>query len=141
VTLVSIAVMASPTGATPPTSETITLVRAYPGGPPDGWFASGTVFSDSGSWTDDRFVGGGPSPVEFAGHFFETATSQTGDTIKLRYVLSSNAVQEQDLCEIVGGTGKYAKLHGQGTWTLEFPTTGVFAGKLLIVCTALVHIS
>ena len=38
-------------------------------------------------------------------------------TINLRLFVEFNQVQERDLCTVTGGTGAYARLAGQGTWT------------------------
>ena len=130
------------TGATTPSTETITITREKPGGVPAGWTASG-LFSDSGTnpgWTEGKFICGAcPSPVAFAGIFYETATSDaTGDTINLRYVIAASPPNESDLCFIEGGTGGYANLRGQGTFT--FVNNGP-TSPLDIVCTAQVQMS
>jgi hypothetical protein len=127
-------VAGSPAGATTPTTQTISLVRAFPGGPPAGWSTTGPLFSDSGQWTVDRLILGGlPAPTEGAINFFITATGSQG-TIEMRFLLDFNQSQEQDLCWIVGGTGDYADLRGQGTFTLT-----VIGGQPHIDCTAALH--
>jgi hypothetical protein len=136
VMLAMIVLLAVPASATPPTPQTISLVREYPGGPPAGWSSTGPVFTDAGQWTVDRLIlGAFPAPTEGALNFFITATGSSG-TIAMRFLLEFNQSQEQDLCWITGGTGAYTNLRGQGTFTVN-----VIGGQPHIDCTAALHIS
>jgi hypothetical protein len=120
-------------GADAPASETITLFRTEPFGPPDGWSATGG-FADRGSWTDDSFVVRTPhSPVEF--NFREVTTQTgTGGTFRIRFDSEGNNAQEQDHWAIVDGTGAYAKLRGHGSFTLAVDPDGRFR----VTCTGIV---
>jgi hypothetical protein len=134
--LVAASVIAGgPAQATTPQTVTITLLR---NGPPDrapvGWSSTG-AFTDSGSWTIDRFICGAcPAPIEGAFNF-ETSETGTGGTFQMRILLEFNQSQEQDLWEITGGTGAYTGLRGHGTWTLFIDDAGVRH----IVCTGEVN--
>ncbi len=105
------ALVAPPTSATTPSTEVFTLLQGD-----HSWSATGT-FNDAGTWqTDRRTLGGLASPVAFAGNLFVTLTGGQG-SINLRLFVEFNEVQERDLCTITGGSGAYARLAGQGTWT------------------------
>jgi hypothetical protein len=105
------ALVAGPTTATTPTTEVFTLLQGD-----HTWSATG-AFNDAGTWeTYRREFGGLGSPVAFAGTLFVTLTGGQG-TINLRLFVEFNQAQERDLCTITGGTGAYAQLAGQGTWT------------------------
>ena len=134
VALAALAVaLAGPAGATPSTSETFSLLRAFPGGPPTTWSSTGS-FADSGAWRVDNVIAGGlPAPTEFAVNLFTTLSSPNG-TISMRFLLEGNQSQAQDHCWIVGGTGVYTKLRGHGTFTLQ-----IIGGQPHIDCTAAVH--
>jgi hypothetical protein len=112
--------------AGPPASETITLFRTVPFGPPDGWTASGG-FADQGSWTDDSFVSrAGHSPVEFNAREVTTQTGAGGNSFRIRFDFESNQSQEVDHWAILDGTGTYAKLRGHGSFTLSVDPDGRF---------------
>lgn len=122
--------------AATPQAVTIKLLR---NGPPDrspiSWSSSG-AFSDAGSWTIDRFICGAcPAPTEGAFNFMTTETG-TGGTFRIQFLSEFNQSQEQDLWEITGGTGVYATLRGQGTWTVSIDDAGVRH----IVCTGEVQL-
>lgn len=105
------ALVAAPTTASTPTTEVFTLLQGD-----HSWSATG-AFNDAGTWqTYRRAFGGLGSPVAFAGTLFVTLTGAQG-TINLRLFVEFNQAQEHDLCTITGGSGAYAKLAGQGTWT------------------------
>ena len=109
--LIVLAIAAGPTTATTPTAEVFTLLQGD-----HSWSATGS-FDDSGTWeTYRREFGGLGSPVAFAGTLFVTLTGTEG-TINLRLFVEFNQVQERDLCTVTGGSGAYARLAGQGTWT------------------------
>jgi hypothetical protein len=109
--LIILAIAAGPTTATTPTTEVFTLLQGD-----HSWTATG-AFNDSGTWeTYRREFGGLESPVAFAGTLFVTLTGTQG-TINLRLFVEFNQVQERDLCTVTGGSGAYARLAGQGTWT------------------------
>jgi len=109
--LIILAIAAGPTTATTPTNEVFTLLQGD-----HSWTATG-AFNDSGTWeTYRREFGGLESPVAFAGTLFVTLTGTQG-TINLRLFVEFNQVQERDLCTVAGGSGAYARLAGQGTWT------------------------
>jgi hypothetical protein len=109
--LIILAIAAGPTTATTPTTEVFTLLQGD-----HSWTATG-AFNDSGTWeTYRREFGGLESPVAFAGTLFVTLTGTQG-TINLRLFVEFNQVQERDLCTVAGGSGAYARLAGQGTWT------------------------
>lgn len=109
--LIVLAIAAGPTAATTPTTEVFTLLQGD-----HSWTATGT-FNDAGTWeTYRREFGGLGSPVAFAGTLFVTLTGAQG-TIDLRLFVEFNQVQERDLCTVAGGSGAYARLAGQGTWT------------------------
>jgi hypothetical protein len=109
--LIILAIAAGPTTATTPTTEVFTLLQGD-----HSWTATG-AFNDSGTWeTYRREFGGLGSPVAFAGTLFVTLTGTQG-TIDLRLFVEFNQVQERDLCTVTGGSGAYARLTGQGTWT------------------------
>lgn len=109
--LIILAIAAGPTTATTPTTEVFTLLQGD-----HSWTATGS-FSDSGTWeTYRREFGGLGSPVAFAGTLFVSLTGAQG-TINLRLFVEFNQVQERDLCSVTGGSGAYARLAGQGTWT------------------------
>ncbi len=127
-------IASSPAAATTPATQTISLVRAYPGGPPDGWSSTGPVFSDSGQWTANNVILGGlPAPTTGSINFFITLTGSAG-TIDIRFLLEFNQSQSQNLCWIDGGTGAYTQLRGQGTFTVN-----IIGGKPHIDCTAALH--
>ncbi len=133
-TLASLALAAAPAGATTPTSETFSLLRAFPGGPPTTWSSTG-LFADAGTWSvDNLIIGALPSPTTFANNFFTTLSSSAG-TIKMRFVFEGNQPQVQTLCWIDGGTGAYQNLTGQGTFTVQ-----IIGGQPHIDCTANVHV-
>ena len=124
---------AVPASATPSTTETFSLLRAFPGGPPTTWSATGS-FADSGAWRVDNLIAGGfPAPTEFAVNFFTTLSSPSG-TISMRFLLEGNQSQAQDHCWIVRGTGAYTNLRGHGTFTLQ-----IIGDRPHIDCTAAVH--
>jgi hypothetical protein len=109
--LIVLAMAAGPTTATTPTTEVFTLLQGD-----HSWTATG-AFNDAGRWeTYRREFGGLGSPVAFAGTLFVTLTGTQG-TVNLRLFVEFNQVQERDLCSVTGGTGGYARLAGQGTWT------------------------
>jgi len=109
--LIVLALAAGPTTATTPRTEVFTLLQGD-----HSWTATG-AFNDSGTWeTYRREFGGLGSPVAFAGTLFVTLTGTHG-TINLRLFVEFNQVQERDLCSVTGGSGAYARLAGQGTWT------------------------
>ena len=109
--LIVLAIAAGPTTATTPTTEVFTLLQGD-----HSWTATG-AFNDAGTWeTSRRALGGLGSPVAFAGTLFVTLTGAEG-TINLRLFVEFNQVQERDLCTVTGGSGAYARLAGQGTWT------------------------
>jgi len=102
--------LAGPTAAAP-ASEVLTLFQGD-----HTWSASG-VFDASGTWQTNRVeLGALRSPVAFAGTLFIHLTGANG-VIDLRLFVESNQVQEREVCTISGGTGAYAALTGQGTWT------------------------
>jgi hypothetical protein len=121
------AVAAPASASAPPRSITIELLRnGPPGFEATTWSASG-AFVDSGTWTIDRFICGAcPSPVTGAPSFDTTATSNSG-TFEIRLRATFNLVQpnEVSLWEIVGGTGTYAHLVGQGTYEVQVDINGV----------------
>jgi hypothetical protein len=105
------ALVAAPTTATTPTTEVFTLLQGD-----HSWSATG-AFNDAGTWqTYRRELGGLGSPVAFAGTLFVALTGGQG-TINLRLFVEFNQAQERDLCTITSGSGAYAQLAGQGTWT------------------------
>ena len=109
--LIVLAIAAGPTSAITPKTEVFTLLQGD-----HSWTAAGT-FNDSGTWeTYRREFGGLGSPVAFAGTLFVTLTGAQG-TISLRLFVEFNQAQERDLCSVTGGSGAYARLAGQGTWT------------------------
>jgi hypothetical protein len=109
--LIVLAIAAGPATAATPTTEVFTLLQGD-----HSWTATG-AFNDSGTWeTYRREFGGLESPVAFAGTLFVTLTGTQG-TINLRLFVEFNQVQERDLCTVTGGSGAYARLAGQGTWT------------------------
>jgi len=109
--LIVLAITAGPTTASTPTTEVFTLLQGD-----HSWSATG-AFNDSGTWeTYRREFGGLGSPVAFAGTLFVTLAGTQG-TINLRLFVEFNQVQERDLCTVTGGSGAYARLAGQGTWT------------------------
>jgi hypothetical protein len=109
--LIVLAIAAGPATATTPTAEVFTLLQGD-----HSWTATG-AFNDSGTWeTYRREFGGLGSPVAFAGTLFVTLTGTQG-TIDLRLFVEFNQAQERDLCTVTGGSGAYARLAGQGTWT------------------------
>ena len=126
--LTLLAIAASPTMAATPKAEVFTLLQGD-----HSWTATG-AFGDGGTWeTYRREFGGLGSPVAFAGTLFVTLSGTQG-TINLRLFVEFNQVQERDLCTVTGGTGAYARLAGQGTWTQ------VGAGpQAVLTCTANVN--
>jgi hypothetical protein len=109
--LIAVAITAGPSAAATPTTEVFTLLQGD-----HTWTATG-AFQDAGTWeTTRREFGGLASPVAFAGTLFVTLTGEDG-TIDLRLFVEFNQVQERDLCTVTGGSGAYARLAGQGTWT------------------------
>ena len=109
--LIYLAIAAGPTTATTPATEVFSLQQGD-----HSWTATGAS-NDSGTWeTYRREFGGLGSPVAFAGTLFVTLTGTQG-TINLRLFVEFNQVQERDLCSVTGGSGAYARLAGQGTWT------------------------
>jgi hypothetical protein len=126
--VIAVVLVASPAAATTPTTEVFTLLQGD-----HTWSATG-AFSDAGTWqTYRRELGGLGSPVAFAGTLFITLTGAEG-TINLRLFVEFNQVQERDICSITGGTGAYAQLAGQGTWTQVGRGT-----EAVLTCTASVN--
>ena len=126
--LIAVARAAGPTTATTPTTEVLTLLQGD-----HSWTATG-AFDDSGTWaTYRREFGGLGSPVAFAGTLFVTLTGTQG-AINLRLFVEFNQVQERDLCTVTGGSGSYARLAGQGTWTQVGRGT-----EAVLTCTAEVN--
>jgi hypothetical protein len=128
--LVVAALATGPSAATTPSTEVFTLLQSD-----HSWSATG-AFTEGGTWqTYRRALGGLPSPVAFAGTFFVTLTGARG-TIDLQLFVEFNEVQERDLCTITGGSGDYARLAGQGTWTQVGRGT-----EAVLTCTADVNAS
>jgi hypothetical protein len=128
--LVVAALATGPSAATTPSTEVFTLLQSD-----HSWSATG-AFTEGGTWqTYRRALGGLPSPVAFAGTFFVTLTGARG-TIDLQLFVEFNEVQERDLCTITGGSGDYAQLAGQGTWTQVGRGT-----EAVLTCTADVNAS
>ena len=142
--LVCLTALAFASGGTPLASamspraaEHITLYRSVPFGPPAGWTATGVV-SDSGSWADVGSHGGG-SDTSAAGTFQETTvqTSSVGTfTMRFEFV-GTGSGGSIARWQIVGGTGAYAHLSGNGTWDLTFLPDG----RLRIDCPGQVRLS
>lgn len=138
--LVAASVIAgAPAQATTPQTVTITLLR---NGPPDrapvGWSSTG-AFTDAGSWTIDTFVCGScvPSPVAGA-PFFDTTETSTRGSFEMLLHAEFNLLEapgQPALWEIVRGSGAYANLRGQGTYTVTIDSDGVRH----IVCTGEVN--
>lgn len=116
-----------PAGAAGKTvNESITIIQAFPGGPPAGWFASG-VFTDGGSWTSDRVVGSFASPVTAAFHRDTTETGSDGTfhlTINFTRTVIGLAATSWSIQP--KGTGAYASLTGNGTCAPSVASDGTF---------------
>ena len=116
---------AGPSWAASPSTEVFTLLQGD-----HSWTATGR-FDDGGTWaTYRREFGGLASPVAFAGTLFITLSGAQG-TIDLRLFFEFNQIQERDLCTVTGGTGAYARVTGQGTWTQVGRGT-----EAILTCTA-----
>jgi hypothetical protein len=104
-----------------------------------GWWIKGAV-TDGGRWqTDFRAAGGGPASPTFEVEVKVTLHGSAGD-IQMAFQGHFNAVRSLDFggtWTITGGSGAYAHLQGNGTWTAE----DLADGGLAFPCTGTVHTS
>jgi hypothetical protein len=129
-TLLGAAGLGGPAQASGPVDVTITIIEAFPGGPPAGWFSSG-AFTDSGSWTTDLVVGSLPSPTTAAFHRETTEIGSAGSfhmTIGfVRTFVGGVPVLRASTWFIPRtGTGAYASLTGQGSCSAALASDGTF---------------
>lgn len=114
ITLVWLTALMISAQASGPARETIVLTRDNQFREA-GWTASG-VFTDSGSWTADRFNGDAPNAP--TAQVLTTQVSSIGTfSIQFQIVIANN--HNQNTWEIIDGTAGFATLHGRGTWTIE----------------------
>lgn len=103
---------------TPPSDETMVLIQDATTFATLGWSASGT-FTDSGSWTVDRIVFGAPN-TSLLGDVEDTHIGANG-TFKLAFHGGSTPVGSVAASwRMYDGTGAYARVVGEGTWTQAF---------------------
>jgi hypothetical protein len=132
VVVVSLIGAVGPVGATPSDTATLVLMRN-----PDleeiGWYADFPGFHDVGSWTSDfRAFGGGKSPV-FAG-LIKTTQSGGHGSFHTSFQVLEIGDSFGGSCQISGGTGDYAGIHGSGSWRFDAEGDVRFYR-----CTAAVH--
>lgn len=133
-------VLASSAVATTPQSVTITETRSSLMRP--GSFVLSGAFSDVGSSTiDEARQTAFASPVVGTGHFTATFHGAQGSiTVLLQTLLTPTEVpwilHEDGNWVLAGGTGTYASLHGQGSFTA---TLNLLASRATAVYTGEVH--
>jgi hypothetical protein len=131
ITVAFVSIVGGQAGAAPPTLVSIDLLRQLDN-TPAGWRSSG-AFTDLGTWDGPpKHFGGVPSPTTGTLQEWTTQYGSEG-TFRIRWESQFNFAAEVDRCEILGGTGAYAGLHGTGTWTFD-----VYGGYKHITCNATV---
>ena len=126
-----IATMVADNSSKSPAPETLIFFITFPDDQINAtWSASGT-FTDNGPavYTTIQF-GAFLSPVVGTQRFVSVQTSNNGS-----FAMELNRVFPERIGRwvITGGSGVYANLHGEGTWTRD-PDIGPGAGLVTITC-------
>jgi len=117
--LIGIAVLVTPVAASGPSTVTMVLVQNADTYETVGWSATWPTFTDSGGWTVDRLVLGGPPTLLFG--IVETTQASTSGSFRLDFHGGTTPVGSVAApWRLYGGTGSYKNLKANGVWTQAY---------------------
>ena len=119
VALIAIAAAVTPVAASGPSPVTIVLVQNADTYETLGWSATWPTFSDSGGWSVDRLVIGGPPTLLFG--IVETTQTSSARSFRLDFHGGTTPVGSVAApWRLYAGTGVYKTLKGNGVWTQAY---------------------